>query len=128
MQVCITPREADASSSHKTPAKKQVTLAAAVSTVIPYDMKGPRWQAITDELTYHSAEEIVPIYTAEKWGSLRSFSANDELYILVFLVCLEKKQKCPTHNFLNIMQYLDDPGHKAGGQAGRQEVYKLSIK
>ena len=42
--------------------KKQVTLAAAV---IPYDMKGSRWQAITDAVKYYIAEDMVPIYTAE---------------------------------------------------------------
>ena len=39
-QVCVAPRDADASSSHKAHAKEQASLAAAV---IPFDKKGP-WQ------------------------------------------------------------------------------------
>ncbi|KAF3859919.1 hypothetical protein F7725_000174 [Dissostichus mawsoni] len=65
-QECVALRDADASSSHKVPAKKQVTLAEAFSSVIPYDKKGPRWQAITDAVTHYIAKDMVPIYTPEE--------------------------------------------------------------
>ena len=52
-QECVAPKDADASPSHKAPVKKQVTLAAAFSAVIPYDKKGSRCQAITDAVTYY---------------------------------------------------------------------------
>ena len=41
-QVFAAQTEEEASSRHKAPAQKQVTLAAA--SVIPHDQKGPRWQ------------------------------------------------------------------------------------
>ena len=50
---CVALKDADASPSHKAPVKKQVTLAAAFSAVIPYDKKGSRCQAITDAVTYY---------------------------------------------------------------------------
>lgn len=81
-QECVALRDADASSSHKAPAKKQVTLAAAFSTVIPYDKKGPRWQAITDAVTYYIAKDMVPIYTVEKNGFIKMLQTIDPKYQL----------------------------------------------
>ncbi|KAF3836730.1 hypothetical protein F7725_004194 [Dissostichus mawsoni] len=72
----------DASSSHKAPAKKQVTLAAAFSSVIPYDKKGPRWQAITDAVTHYIAKYMVPIYTVEKNGFIKMLQTIDPKYQL----------------------------------------------
>ena len=67
-QERVALKDADPSLSHKAPVKKQVTLAAAFSAVIPYDKKGPQWQAIKDAVTYHIAKDMVPIYTVEKNG------------------------------------------------------------
>ena len=79
--VCSTDR-CRCQLNHKAPAKKkQVTLAAAFSTVVPYDKKG--WQAITDAVTHYIAKGMVLIYTVEK----KRFYYDAANYAPLFLVC-----------------------------------------
>ena len=80
--MCVALTDVDASSTTKRlQKKKQVTLAAAFSTVVPYDKKG--WQAITDAVTHYIAKGMVLIYTVEKKRFYYD-AANDAP---LFLVC-----------------------------------------
>jgi protein tyrosine phosphatase len=50
----------------KKSAKRQTSIAASFSNVIPYDKKRLRWKEIMDAVTYYIAKDMVPIFTVEK--------------------------------------------------------------
>lgn len=62
----------------KTSAKRQTTIAASFSNVIPND-KSLRWKEIMDAVTYYIAKDIVSIFTVEKPGFKKLLGTVDHI-------------------------------------------------
>ncbi|KAM9306409.1 E3 SUMO-protein ligase ZBED1-like [Pholidichthys leucotaenia] len=61
-------------------AKKQQTLAASFSSVVPYDKSGARWKQMTEAIAVHLGMDMAPIYTVEKPGFLHMLKVWDPKY------------------------------------------------